>query len=151
MFTAYIDDSGRASGPTYVLAGFLASVEGWGDFASFWKGILDTPPKLDYFKMKDAMYPRISEKHGSRYFGWPREQIGETVDLLTEVIWRKLPLRIRITVPNLEWERIFKGKVGPHADFPFMLAHISAMQETTRLPVWCPINNFMPDDDFPQH
>ncbi len=133
LYQAYLDDSGRASGPTYVIAGFLSTAKTWRWVAQKWKELLDTPPILAYFKMKEAMNPGASKKHQSQFFGWPREAIDETIELFTELIWRTVSMRIRITVPNIEYGHIFKGKVGPHVDFPYWLAHVSAMMETTRL------------------
>jgi len=133
LYQAYLDDSGRASGPTYVIAGFLSTAKTWRWVAQKWMEVLDTPPILAYFKMKEAMNPGASKKHQSQFFGWPREAIDETIELFTELIWRTVSMRIRITVPNIEYGHIFKGKVGPHVDFPYWLAHVSAMMETTRL------------------
>jgi len=131
MYQAYLDDSGRASGPTYVIAGFLGSAKTWLGFSQKWKELLDGC-EVDYFKTKEAMNPRTYENHRSQYYGWPREDIDELIACLTEGICTLVPFRIRITVPNAGYEKTFKGKIGPEADFPYMLAHASAMLESTR-------------------
>jgi hypothetical protein len=132
MYQAFLGDSGRGSGPSYVIAGFLASVEGWLDFADRWQRVLDMPPRLPYFKMKQAMNRGAARNRNSPFYGWPQEHIYEAVEVFTELT-SKLPMRIRIRVPNNDWNRIYSGKIGPQTNIPFLLAHLSAMQETTRL------------------
>jgi hypothetical protein len=132
MFQAYLDDSGRASGPTYIIAGFLTEASRWPLFASVWGQILEGM-RLPYFKMKEAMNPRAGEKKRSMFYGWTRSEIDQLVELLTDFICDTLPLRIRIAVPNIDYAQVFKGKMARPVDFPYLLAHISAMQESTRL------------------
>ena len=55
MFQAYVDDSGNYQhSPVLVLAGFVASVEKWLEFADDWQRMLDMRPKIEYFKMNEA-------------------------------------------------------------------------------------------------
>ena len=54
MLQAYIDDSGNGDPPVYVLAGFVASSDEWEIFTDEWQALLDAPPRLEYFKMKEA-------------------------------------------------------------------------------------------------
>jgi len=51
---AIVDDSGRGNLPVFVLAGFAAEYERWNDFLPKWQTALDGPPKIEYFKMKEA-------------------------------------------------------------------------------------------------
>lgn len=117
----------------YVIAGFLSTAKTWRWVAAKWKELLDTPPRLAYFKMKEAMNPQSGRLRRGQYYGWPRSEIDDVVEMFTEIIWRTLSMRIRITVPNLAYERVFKGKIARQFDFPYWLAHVSAMMETTRL------------------
>jgi len=139
MYCAYLDDSGRGSGPTYVIAGFLSTTNRWQIVSQEWKELRNIAG-LDYFKMKEAMDPGARAKQPGQYYGWPREEIDELVDLFTELIWRRVSIRIRITIPNRSYEGIFKGKISPQVDFPYWLAHVSAMLETTRLLALVSIN-----------
>jgi hypothetical protein len=59
----------------------------------------------------------LLENHKSQYYGWPRSEINDVIEMFTEIIWRTVSMRIRITVPNVEYEQIFRGKIGPHVDF----------------------------------
>ena len=76
--------------------------------------------------------PKGIRKARSQYYGWPREDIDELIACLTEGICTLVPFRIRITVPNAGYAKTFKGEIGPEADFPYMMAHASAMLESTR-------------------
>src|SRR5713101_10048359 len=120
LYQAYLDDSGRASGPTYVIAGFLSTAKTWRWVAQKWKELLDTPPILAYFKMKEAMNPGASKKHQSQFFGWPREAIDETIELFTELIWRTVSMRIRITVPNIGIWPHFQRQGWPSRGFSLL-------------------------------
>jgi len=82
MFQAYLDDSGRASGPAYVIAGFLTESKKWLLFSSMW-GEMVSGLGLPYFKMKEAMNPKAGEKKASIFYGWGRDDIDGFVDLLT--------------------------------------------------------------------
>src|SRR4051812_11420683 len=51
----FIDDSGSGgSSPYFVLSGYGASLDVWHAFAADWQGVLDLPPKVEYFKMNEA-------------------------------------------------------------------------------------------------
>jgi hypothetical protein len=55
MALAFIDDSGSGGDSSYsVLAGYVASESEWNIFDVDWQKVLDAPPKLEYFKMKEA-------------------------------------------------------------------------------------------------
>jgi len=55
ILQAAIDDSGKGGKPVFVLAGFVLNVYKWIVFADQWKAILDIPPKIEYFKMNEAL------------------------------------------------------------------------------------------------
>ncbi|MCH7921879.1 MAG: DUF3800 domain-containing protein [Nitrospinae bacterium] len=73
-FQAYIDDSGKGSGPVLVLAGYIATAEKWAAFSVEWKEMLSFIPASDAFKMsemaqsedrleKSSWFYRIIENH----------------------------------------------------------------------------------------
>jgi Protein of unknown function (DUF3800) len=51
----YIDESGFGQKPVYVMAGFLATSQQWASFTSEWQKCLDTPPRIEFFHMDEAM------------------------------------------------------------------------------------------------
>ncbi len=56
MLKAYVDDSRQDQPPIFVLAGYLAPAEWWAKFSERWQEILDMPPRLEYFKLKEARH-----------------------------------------------------------------------------------------------
>jgi hypothetical protein len=78
MLQAYLDDSGRASGPAYVIAGFLTKADKWLLFSSLW-GEMVQKIGLPYFKMKETMNPKAGEQKASIFYGWPRKDIDDFV------------------------------------------------------------------------
>src|SRR5262245_20319635 len=55
MLQAFIDDSGSGGDSRfYILAGFKARIAVWEGFTTEWRAVLDTDPKIDYFKMSEA-------------------------------------------------------------------------------------------------
>lgn len=56
LLQVVIDDSGRGQerDPAFVLAGYIARVRNWCEFADRWQAILAEPPKLGYLKGYEA-------------------------------------------------------------------------------------------------
>src|SRR6516164_5038315 len=55
MLKAFVDDSGSGGDSLwYVLAGYVGTVEAWDSFEVPWRAVLDSPPKLEYFKASEA-------------------------------------------------------------------------------------------------
>jgi hypothetical protein len=83
MFVCVLDDSGsNKEGPAFLLAGYLASVSAWDVFSGRWQSTLDEPPKLEYFKMREANSLR------GQFWGWSPEARDERVMEFVEVISR---------------------------------------------------------------
>lgn len=81
MFVCVLDDSGsNKEGPAFVLAGYLASVSAWDAFSGHWQAVLDKPPKLEYFKMREANSLR------GQFWGWSPEARDQRVMEFVEVI-----------------------------------------------------------------
>lgn len=55
MLKAYIDDSGLNQPPAYFLGGWLASVATWSKFTRDWDAALRMSPRIEYFKLNEAM------------------------------------------------------------------------------------------------
>ena len=55
MLQCFIDESGYPDKPIFVMAGWLASVDAWADFAVEWQECLDMKPPIKAFKMSDAL------------------------------------------------------------------------------------------------
>ncbi len=68
MIQGYFDDSGNEpSSYAFSVAGYLLSASAWGSFADEWVSVLHSNPRIEYFKMYEAV-------HGSGEFeGIPPE------------------------------------------------------------------------------
>jgi hypothetical protein len=77
MLQVFIDDS--VEPPVFVQAGCIATAEKWAAFSDAWRAVLDGPPRLDYFKMKEAW--RLQDQ----FRGWTEEQRDRRLIELYEV------------------------------------------------------------------
>ncbi len=128
---AYIDESGRGqTAGAYVAAGFVAPEENWLPFAADWQTVLDGPPKLAYFKTKEAM--GMGGPPFEQFRGWTREQADERVDQFLELIHQHKLLPCRVFIPHRHYKQIFKGKVNRRFDNPFFVPTYSIIQVTLR-------------------
>src|SRR5262249_39834316 len=105
----FIDDSGSEDkGRAFVLCGYVASTQQWDSFAEDWRSILDTDPKIEYFKMREANSRR------GQFWGIPPELRDKKVIELVEFTKRHVLLGITSCV---FWED-FKEVSGEAADVP---------------------------------
>ena len=59
MIQAFVDESGiDASGPFLVLVGVIGKAEEWLALSDEWQAVLERPPKIEVFKMKEAANSR---------------------------------------------------------------------------------------------
>jgi uncharacterized protein DUF3800 len=109
MLEAYIDDSRQDQPPIFVLAGYLASVEYWAKFAERWQEILDMPPRLEYFKMKEV-------------WGWSKDQ-KERLPLFYKAVEDTVFAEFSIMFPADAPRTVYgaDNKMGSH---PFYFAEI---------------------------
>ena len=112
----YVDDSGKNDPPVFVLAGFVASAEAWGEFSDEWRVSLLRSPLLEDFKMKDANARRGSFKGFS-----PGARDDRLLDL-AEIIERHIEFGVSIAIPHAAYDRVFRGKIMQTFDTPYILA-----------------------------
>jgi len=124
-----IDDSGRGEQPVFVLAGFVMSVYMWTVFADQWRAILDAPPKIEYFKMKEATHCF------EQFEGFSIPQRDAKVRMLTSLIVDHKPLAVRHVVPLEAYERCFKKKFSKKANYPYFLSYYGVIGTLLRYQV----------------
>jgi Protein of unknown function (DUF3800) len=108
---AFIDDSGsEPESPLFVLAGFIASYERWIDFSDEWQGALDEPPKLEYFKMKEAARLR-GQFDKSR--GWNESERDRRIASLTGIITKYAQIRIHASIRNDHFDKYLRSLPTP--------------------------------------
>jgi Protein of unknown function (DUF3800) len=115
ILQAAVDDSGKGVKPVFVLAGFILSAYQWSVFADHWQAILDAPPKIDYFKMKEAWH---CHDEFARFSTTERDaKVKKFVSLIMDY----RPLAIKEVVEHELYERVFKGKLARGMDHPYHL------------------------------
>lgn len=89
MLQAYFDDSGsEGRGPVFLVSGYVATAENWARFSDEWQAILDGPPKLEYFKMREANSLR------GQFWGWPESDRDAVLMHLAQIIKARVSLGI---------------------------------------------------------
>jgi hypothetical protein len=101
MFVAYIDDSGIGQAPISVLAGWIASASVWARFSDEWKEALEMKPRLDYFKLSEAM------SFSGQFSGRGEESRNERMRLLVRILADHRPLGVVSAVPHDLYQQVF--------------------------------------------
>jgi hypothetical protein len=115
MLKAFIDDSGSGGdSPWYVLAGYISSVEDWDEFDPEWKSVLDSRPRIEYFKAREA------ESRRDQFEGFTEDQRNSKIDSLIAVIQKHVRQAIHVRVKQKHYNRIIKANgVPPRWDNPY--------------------------------
>jgi len=116
VLQAVIDDSGQGHGPVFVLAGFVLEIHGWLAFADAWQALLETPPKLEYFKTSEAV------NCDGQFKGFSVAERDKRVQEFVSLVLSHRPLAVRHVVPNDAYARVFKGKFAKSVDYPYFLS-----------------------------
>ncbi len=99
---SYADDSGSdPQSHTFVLAGFIADAGRWVAFTKDWQIALDGPPKLDYFKMTEAVHlgGQFDKKRG-----WTNTKRDQKLAELIGIIKRHLRLAAYVSMRNVDFK-----------------------------------------------
>jgi hypothetical protein len=95
---ACLDDSGEFDetiNPAFALAGFIAEAEDWAALSADWQSILDQHPRLEYFKMVEAINLR---GQFSNELGWTAELRDSRIDSFISIIKKHVKRRVSISV-----------------------------------------------------
>jgi hypothetical protein len=111
VMQAYVDDSTEP--PVFVLAGFLARAEQWASLSAKWAEALELPPKLDYFKMKEA------HACTGQFYGCSEQARDDRLALLCEIIKGHVLAAISAAVRHDDYQDVFKGRFAKPLDHPF--------------------------------
>ena len=122
ILRAFIDDSGTNQPPLCVLAGWIGPAHVWADFSDAWKEALDMKPRLNAFKMSEAM------SFQGEFNGWSEESRTLRLRYLANLIKEHGLIAVGTTVPLEMYQRIFTGKTTDKAfDQPYFLMFHSLM------------------------
>jgi hypothetical protein len=116
MLKAFVDDSGSGGdSPWYVLAGYIGTVEGWDTFDEPWRAILDSHPKIEYFKSSQAE----SLRPDGQWAGVTKDERNQKINALIEVITKCAKRAIHVRMQQRDYEEVIRGYVPPEWDNPY--------------------------------
>jgi hypothetical protein len=120
----YIDDSGaNTTSSVFVLGGFIAPVDNWLAFSTDWKAALDAPPRLEYFKMKEAA--RLKDQFHPRR-GWTEELRDQRINTLAAIIQKYAVLRVSVALRHSDFIKHLRSLPAVNRDLardtPFVTA-----------------------------
>jgi hypothetical protein len=122
---AMIDDSGsEPQSYIFVLGGFIAPAAQWAKFSAEWQAALDQPPKLDYFKLTEAM--SLSAKgQFSRHKGWDETKRDSRLIDFAYVIRKYAAIRVHASMKHDEFIEYVRSLPVPQrklgSDHPYLL------------------------------
>jgi hypothetical protein len=118
MVKAFFDDSGKsAEEPMFVLAGLAASTEKWAEFSDKWAAKLAEPPRLDYFKMREAWSLR------DQFLPFCESQRDRRLSGLIALINQYADFFSYCTIDKADWSEVLRGKIAKTMDSPFYHAY----------------------------
>jgi hypothetical protein len=111
----FIDDSGEGDAPNdpvFVLGGFISDVERWAAFSKEWRGALDGPPSIDYFKMAEAANLSANGQFARR-LGWTEAKRDAKLELLNGIIVRHVELKVNCSVDKAAFAKYARSLSVP--------------------------------------
>ncbi len=96
---AFLDDSGGTTGPTFVLAGFISSLEKWERFSDAWADALAEAPSIQYYKNSQAM----SRK--DQFDGWSYLDVQNKISKLVKIITQHVIYKISVSIDHDEFNK----------------------------------------------
>ena len=128
MLQTFIDDSGKAEEPFFVLAGFTSLVERWVEFANAWKLKLQEPPKIRYFKMREAAALR------GEFLNFTERQRDRRLEDLIGIINAHASFFVFCEVNRDAWKQAFQKQISKTLDSPYYHAYCSQKHGLTPTP-----------------
>ncbi len=112
-FQAFVDDSGSGK-PVFVLSAYISRLDWWEDFSDRWQDLLDEPPKLEYFKMREA-----AQRFGGRMKADAR---NKRLQKFFSLIRMAAHASLISVVPIEIYKATIRGKVHREWDDPYFMA-----------------------------
>ena len=125
-YVAYVDESGGGEGRILLLSGCIHTYPAWADFSKDWAAVLDSPPKIHAFHMREA------RKREGDFAGWRAIDLDRKIIALTEVIVLYQPHIVSCWVNEGDYNELVRG-IAPydvrHAYFSCFCATVIKVAE----------------------
>ena len=117
MLNAFVDESGsHDSSRHYVMAGYISSVEEWGQFNDEWVSVLNNYG-LHEFHMVDFKSRFRSPKSKYRHINKPDGE--RLLDQLTDIIKRRVMIGVGGILPMDAYNQVVKGRYERYLGRPY--------------------------------
>jgi len=119
MRIVYVDDSGSGGdSPYFVLAGYSAAMEDWLLFTEAWQRVLDSHPRIAYFKMREA------ESLRDEFAGFSVPVRDKKLSKLISVIEQFKLFETSVFVPSSIFNSIVTANMPIEVRNPYLLAFV---------------------------
>jgi len=119
---AFVDESGgKGQGKIFVMAGWLAEHKDWIAFSREWAACLNAPPKLEYFKMREAASRR------GQLCGFSEKERDRKVRLFANIVRRHAKAAFHCSVDLDAFSSSIEPLGKPFSDPYFWPFHITIM------------------------
>ena len=126
MLRAYVDDSAhQQQPPLFILAGYIAQADQWTEFATEWQRALDLPPRIAYFKLREAI-----RKEGE-FYGRPHEITQQKYALFRAIVERYVHAEFGVCFRLDHYREVFGRIRGPLKN-PFYFALLTLVGDVAR-------------------
>jgi hypothetical protein len=123
MLKAYFDASGTLNQtPQYVLAGYISTVEKWERLSDDWQLALDGPPKIDYFKIREALYC------AKQFEGWDPKDAKARARKFRRLITRHVVGGFAVVIPTGLYNKCIRGRIPDEMDHPYFITFLSSVE-----------------------
>jgi hypothetical protein len=135
MLQGYFDDSGSdrsPQSPVYVVSGFVSTFMRWGKLSDEWGTALAGPPKIDYFKMREA------KSLQGQFRGWQGTDRDAMVLRLGAIIKKYVLYQVYGSLRHSDYDNFVRGKVPPLVDNPYFVCFANILNACGIIAKECP-------------
>jgi hypothetical protein len=126
MLRAFIDDSRMGQPPVYVLGGILNAAGAWVRFVEDWDAILRMSPRIEYFKLAEAL------GFSGQFHGISKARRDEKLSLLVQAIEDHRLVSVASIMPHDVYRRWFDTPLWGVTQRPYHWCFLSIMNAIVR-------------------
>ena len=131
MLKAFFDASGTLNQvENYVLAGYISTVEKWERFSDDWQLALEEPPKIDYFKIREAIL-RIEQ-----FDGWEENIATARATKFRRIVTSHVLGGFAVVLPTDLYKKHVHGKIPKEMDHPFYFCFLRCIKISAKMVSW---------------
>jgi Protein of unknown function (DUF3800) len=147
MIQAYADESGgKGQGEVFNFSALICDANTWADFAEKWQSCLDENPRLEYFKMDEAV--GFSEQFARSRFS--KNQRDERLKSFCKIISSYFIIEFSFITVLKDFEEHWAYKLGRPASepyfFPFLMTILGVGYEVLSMNVRTPFEIFFDEN-----